>query len=86
MTHKQGMNLSMGIGEHLDTLKSSSGSCALFMRPTTFFSTKLSLKIDLMILFTYLKFILLRCFQFSIISSIQTDSRCVLNIISIIYE
>ena len=53
MTHKQGMNLSMGIGEHLDTLKSGSGSCALFMRPTTFFSTKLSLKIDLMILFAY---------------------------------
>ena len=40
------------------------------------FSTKLSLKMGLIVLFTHLKIILLQCFQFSVfskISSIQTD-------------
>ena len=37
------------------------------------FSEKFSLKIGPTTLFTYLKIILLQCFQFSIISSIQTN-------------
>ena len=38
--------------------------------PQVLFSTKFSLKLDLMTLFTHLKIILLQCFQFSAISGI----------------
>ena len=45
----------------------SSGSRALFMGPTNlFFLTKFLLKMGLTSLFTYLKIILLQCFQFSV--------------------
>ena len=37
------------------------------------FSIKLSLKIDLTTLFTHLKIILVQCFQFLVISGIQTE-------------
>ena len=55
----------------------------LFKGPTTTLFIKKILKIDLMILFTCLKIILLQCFQFSVsakISCIQTDpKRCLFN-------
>ena len=40
-------------------------------------STNFSLKLGLTVLFTYLKIILLQCFQFSAISGFQTDPKYV---------
>ena len=53
-----------------------SGFHVLFTRPTNyfFFKKNITLKMNLMILFTHLKIILLQCFQFSVISGIQTDT------------
>ena len=38
-------------------------------------SANFSLKLGLIVLFTHLKFILLQCFQFSVINNIQTDAK-----------
>ena len=51
------------------------GSHALFTGPASTFLAKTTLKLDPTTLFTYLKIILLQCFQFSVISGIQTDLK-----------
>ena len=61
---------------HSCVLLKNSGSRALFTGPTgIFFNKKKIIKLGLMVLFTYLKIILLQCFQFSAIGDIQTDSN-----------
>ena len=49
------------------------GSCALFTGPVSIFLAKITLKLGPKALFTHLKIILLQCFQFSVISDIQTN-------------
>ena len=54
-------------------------SCTVYKTYKPLFSTKFSLKMDFTALFTYLKMILLRCFQFLIfskINDIQTHPYC----------
>ena len=48
------------------------GSYALFTGPASTFFTKNNFKLGPMALFTHLKIILLQCFQFLVISGIQT--------------
>ena len=50
------------------------GSRALFTGPTSTFFSKKNFKLGPIILFTYLKIILLQCFQFSEISDIKINS------------
>ena len=57
-------------------LLKNGGSRALFMGPASFFLAKTTLKLGCpTTLFTHLKIIFLQCFQFSAISSIQTDPK-----------
>ena len=51
------------------------GLWALFMGPTSRENANLTLKLGFTALFTHLKIILLQCFQFSVISGIQTDPK-----------
>ena len=66
------------LAAYVDLLVIVSTPCPIYKTCKLYFSIIFSLKINPMILFTYLKFILLQCFQFLIfnkISCIQTDLR-----------
>ena len=65
--------------QHLRVQRFVRGSRVLFTGPTNLFLAKFSLKIDLTSLFTYLKIILLQCFQFSVVRGIQTNLKLLNN-------
>ena len=66
------------LAAYVDLLVIVSTPCTVYRTHKFYFSIIFSLKIGPTILFTYLKIILLQCFQFSVfnkISCIQTDLR-----------